>query len=758
MSAPAPSLPADPSLSPTTKSWGWMVIAVSILASAAMLVAQQVAIRLLAPLIGSSVETWSTIIGVFLLGIALGNRIAGALSDRRDPVRMIEWGLVIGAGSLVSMPFIVDGLAGSSWFVSQSLTVQILLASLLVCLTPGIALSFVTPPSIRSLTRRADEVGAVSGRVFAWGTFGSLFGNYLAGFVLLALFGVRWIIAMTSVVLLLLTVVTMIVGRRHARLNATVSAGQHEARGEKHVQVTEGVRDNMYWLSILTVTLCSFVSGAVEGAAFRIFAPIVGVSMFLSAGVIGVVLAGMSLGNAIGGRMASHHGTTLMLGRSLLACSLTTLAIAPLWQFATTLDGLRDLPLIPQIVVWSFGLFFLPALALGTITPQVIRLSVREVRESGSIAGQLYAWSTLGCIAGIMGSAWFMIEAFGAVRTTIICGAVPACLAWLQSQTPQSRTAVQGGGISSVRCGLAVAASAILIAACPSPFDRESKYFSIKVTDAVIDGRKVKELTLDRLVHSVADLNDPGFLYYKHEQVQADFTEAASRDARRLNRQPRILVIGGGGYTFPRWVEAQPHLSDVRVDVVEIDPVVTDVAYSELGVPHSPRIVSYNVDGRQFVKTAPESCYDLVIQDAVNDLSVPYHLMTAEYNRLIRRLLRPDGVYLLTVIDALESGRFLASAVRTVDHAFAETRVFVPAEQAAMKTRMVMVIAARFDERESNDVADNDWWKRRTKSYQVPQQDIEALLLRHGDRSPLLTDDFAPVDILLSSEVLKSEA
>src|SRR5512143_3248004 len=94
---------------------------------------------------------------------------------------------------------------------------------------------------------------------------------------------------------------------------------------------------------------------------------------------------------------------------------------------------------------------------------------------------------------------------------------------------------------------------------------------------------------------------------------------------------PNVLVIGGGGYTYPRWVDA--HVPTASVEVVEIDPGVTEVVHDYLGLPRDTRIVSYGLDGRQFVQEmAPRGHYHLVVQDAVNDLSVPYHILTKEYN------------------------------------------------------------------------------------------------------------------------------
>jgi spermidine synthase len=217
-------------------------------------------------------------------------------------------------------------------------------------------------------------------------------------------------------------------------------------------------------------------------------------------------------------------------------------------------------------------------------------------------------------------------------------------------------------------------------------------------------------------------------------------------------------VIGGGGYTYPRWVEAQADLSDVQIDVVEIDPAVTEIAHDKLGLSRATRIVSIHRDGRQFVKSAPAGSYDLVIQDAVNDLSVPYHLMTAEYNQLVKQLLRPDCLYLLTVIDNFDSGYFLASAVRTTEFVFGESTLLLPGKPEA-DTRNVFVIAGRnsvppsvrsefLTEDELHCVSDN---------YHFPRSKIIRLLDRCALKSPLLTDDYAPVDVLMSEQFLRRE-
>jgi len=292
-----------------------------------------------------------------------------------------------------------------------------------------------------------------------------------------------------------------------------------------------------------------------------------------------------------------------------------------------------------------------------------------------------------------------------------------------------------------------------------SPFDRESKYFALKVTDAVVENRELKKLALDSLIHSCIDLKDPSFLFYAHEQIQADLTRAAAAQARVAGRTPRVLVIGGGGYSYPRWVESQSDLADVTIEVVEIDPAVTEIAHDRLGLSRSTRIISIHRDGRQFVKTAPSATYDLVIQDAVNDMSVPYHLMTAEYATQVKRLLHPDCLYLLTVIDNFDSGRFLASAVRTTESVFGNVNLMLPNKPAA-DTRHVFVIAGRSKMNTSEEIDFFTIAERenvRSSTFVFPQSDVASLLTRCKTVSPLLTDDFAPVDVLMSSQFLRRE-
>src|SRR3954447_17039158 len=68
-------------------------------AAGAVLMLEILAVRLLAPYVGLTLETTTSIIGAALAGIALGAAVGGYFADRVD-TRMLIVGLLIGGGAL----------------------------------------------------------------------------------------------------------------------------------------------------------------------------------------------------------------------------------------------------------------------------------------------------------------------------------------------------------------------------------------------------------------------------------------------------------------------------------------------------------------------------------------------------------------------------------------------------------------------------------------------------------------------------------
>ena len=130
------------------------------------------------------------------------------------------------------------------------------------------------------------------------------------------------------------------------------------------------------------------------------------------------------------------------------------------------------------------------------------------------------------------------------------------------------------------------------------------------------------------------------------------------RSARRCrpsrSSTMKTLFLGGGAYCFQRHMQfAYP---GTEVDVAEIDPNVTRANFMATGLPRDTTIKTYWGDARQFVDLHQDTKkYDLIFGDAFNDFSVPWHLTTLEFNEKLKKMLTPNGVYMINIIDAYES-------------------------------------------------------------------------------------------------------
>ena len=176
------------------------------LANAALLVLQLVASRLLAPFVGSSLETWTSIIGVFLLGIALGNAVGGRLADRYPSPRTLA--ILLGAGALAAiwMVLLPLGLSASGAYKSIPLGPRIPILALALCLPAGFALSLLTPLAIKLGLPDVSKTGRVAGLIFALSTLGCLIGNYVTGFVLIPAFTINTLVFFAAGALVVFTV------------------------------------------------------------------------------------------------------------------------------------------------------------------------------------------------------------------------------------------------------------------------------------------------------------------------------------------------------------------------------------------------------------------------------------------------------------------------------------------------------------------------------------------------------------------------
>jgi len=159
-----------------------------LLSSAAVLVLELLAARLLIPYVGNTIETYTAIIGVVLAGIALGTWLGGRAADRAAPRRLLAPLLVVG-GALSAFTVPIIDVLGVGLRGTGPATAVIL--STLAFLAPAAVLSAVTPVVIKLQLDSLERTGSVVGRLSALATLGGIGGTFLTGFVLVALFPTR---------------------------------------------------------------------------------------------------------------------------------------------------------------------------------------------------------------------------------------------------------------------------------------------------------------------------------------------------------------------------------------------------------------------------------------------------------------------------------------------------------------------------------------------------------------------------------------
>jgi spermidine synthase len=132
----------------------------------------------------------------------------------------------------------------------------------------------------------------------------------------------------------------------------------------------------------------------------------------------------------------------------------------------------------------------------------------------------------------------------------------------------------------------------------------------------------------------------------------------------------RLLFVGLGGGSMPMY--ARHVMPSVWIDVVEIDPLIVDVARQYFGFREDARMTAHAADGRAFIEEAATSSYDVVFLDAFSADGIPFALTTTEFLTAVRASLAPGGV---VVSNVWSSNRLYESMLATYSAVFREVQL-----------------------------------------------------------------------------------
>ena len=514
------------------------------------------------------------------------------------------------------------------------------------------------------------------------------------------------------------------------------------------------------WVWILpnfTVFISSLCIMVVELVAGRLIARYVGSSLYTWTSVIGIVLAGIAVGNYLGGRLADRYRPAQALASLFLIASATCLLIPMLNVRAGNWMLLRDQEWVLRIFGHVFLVFFIPSALLGTIGPVAAKMALDLGRETGRTVGSVYSWGAVGSIVGTFLTGYYLIAEIGTVAVLLSVSAILLAMALMfgaRSLLPFLWTGVLGASFVAMmgpfeqarvvgeRLGLRPHQSDWI------HFQEETQYSMITVEDdEELPG--VRSMTLDFLIHAYVDMNDPDELIYEYEQIYAAVTRAAVKDWPE-GRKLRALSLGGGGFVFPRYLLR--HWPGSYLEVAEIDPEVTRAAHEAFGLPTDTPIRIFNLDARNHVEDvlennggASDRRFDLVYSDAFNHYSPPFHLTTKDFNEKLRQLMTPEGVLLANVIDVYRSGRFIGAMINTLEasfpHVYAISSSLAGPSDEDDRDTFIVVGSGR--------PLDLDELSTGSAMGMVLDPEQLATLRRRSDNL-VLTDDYAPVDNLLA--------
>jgi spermidine synthase len=508
-------------------------------------------------------------------------------------------------------------------------------------------------------------------------------------------------------------------------------------------------RSEQLGLPVFVYALAIFLSSAgalvIEIVAGRMIAPYVGMSLYTWTAIISVVLAGLSVGHWLGGLLSEADAATAHARAAVLlaGAALSVAACLPLIRIVSPWMLSQDVSQVGAIVGLTSALFFLPSLFLGTVSPILTRLAlVGRMEAPGPRIGIMFAAGALGSILGTLSAGYLFISWIGTSGTVLsVCGlfALMAGCFLLVARPGRVRAGLTTSFLVLAGGGIFIWADAL--DALASPCRVESDYYCIRVEDlGTQTDRASRVMVLDHLGHGINDRDEPRFLHSSY-LVLADLLV---RHRLRPEEGFSAFFIGGGANTLPRaWQAAFP---GARLHVSEVDPSVTRVAREAMWFEPGPHTKMDHRDSRVVLAGMPPNrLYDVIVGDAFHDISVPEHLTTVEFARLVRAHLAETGFYTLNVVDSARRPLFLYAASLTLAQVFPQVEVWVDAAQLQDLERLTYLFVAGTHSSGLSQIRapgpDGTVWRR------WPPDDLAKRIVAAG--VPVLTDDLAPVDRLM---------
>ncbi|MBP7865817.1 MAG: fused MFS/spermidine synthase [Acidobacteria bacterium] len=632
--------------------------------------------------VGATTAAVSTLLAVYMGGLALGAAAFGRLVDRsRAPLRLYAL-LELAIGLYALLLPVLASWAGPVYValarsVPESPALLLVLRATygaVLVLPPTILMGGTLPVLARFVGRCERTFGRELGTLYGANLVGACLGSLAAAFLLIPALGLRG--ATVSAVL--------------ANLGIGLAALAWNARDRGPAAVTETAgggapvarppADRLRALLTATAFVSGFTSLGYEVLWTRVLLFAFTSTLQAFALILATFLAGLALGSGLFALVERRGPRLRLLSAALSFGGLLALVMVPLSLRATEIvrwfaAGASSGPgAVTAGMALAAGLvILLPATLMGFVFPMVSRLLTPDLRHAGKGIGRAYMVNTVGAVLGSLATGFVLIPLLGLKGALVTLAAVQAAMGWALLPWAEGRAAARRLALLSGLGLLAGVAGAAVLLRGPNPFDP-------------VPGRDVVAHR-DGVSASVSVVrNERG-----GKSLRIDGFEAASSDAvgaymgmmthipMLLHPDPRaVLVIcfgtgttAGAGLRYP----------GARVDVVDIDANVLAMAghFREVngGVAESPRARLVVDDGRNYLLTTLRR-YDVITSEPMPPVFAGVtNLYSREYYELARRRLKPGGLLVQWLPFHLVSASEAWSILGTVQAVFPETTLWV---------------------------------------------------------------------------------
>lgn len=470
-----------------------------------------------------------------------------------------------------------------------------------------------------------------------------------------------------------------------------------------------------------------------ELVASRFLSPYFGNSNFVWTAIIGIILLAGSLGNLIGGKIASFNNKRVVVGVLLIFAAIY-LSLTPIFG-TPILASIKETGSGVQMssVISSILFFLIPATILGIVTPIVMKEHINTKDDKGKEAGWITAIIAIGSLVGTFLGGFWLIPLMGTQIIFMFLAAIVLCSAPLFSLNFNCKK------VASVFYVVLFLTIFLMFFLFWFILNNKDNFEGI--------GRKSVDTEYGRIIIEDSDYLGDAVRFYKQSGA---YSSATFLDSDRkydlvfeyLSKYDKmfdfldvesVAMIGGAAYQYPKYYIS--HYPGKTMDVIEIDPMSTEIArkyfflddlVSDFG---EDRLGLYNEDGRIFLERCDKK-YDAILNDAFSGEIPVGTLATVEAVATIKKCLNSGGVYMSNVLGSLEAdaGKFLRSEIKTMQKVFDYVYVVPVGSEDRKSFTNWMVIAT-----------DNIYHPDDAIYYEIMEDDL------------VLTDDYNPIDSLVST-------